>query len=247
MTKRKILIIQLRPEDEIANSEFNAILSKSGLSRDEVHRIRAEEESVADVDLTKYSALIVGGSPFDVSTPQDEKSDMQVRVEADLGVLLRRVVDMDYPYLGVCSGTGQMGYICGGVVDRKFPETVSAVDVALTEAGVSDKLLQGIPAKFRALVGHKEACSVLPAEAVLLASSEKCPVQMFKIGQNVYATQFHPEADADEFALRIDIYRHNGYFDPADAERIKKQLYQEKLEYPHLVLKNFVSLYADRA
>ena len=37
---------------------------------------------------------------------------------------------------------------------------------------------------------------MLPRHAVLLASSPTCPVQAFRIGSHVYATQFHPELDA---------------------------------------------------
>ena len=36
---------------------------------------------------------------------------------------------------------------------------------------------------------------MLPPTAVLLATSPRCPVQMFRVKQNLYATQFHPELD----------------------------------------------------
>jgi len=45
---------------------------------------------------------------------------------------------------------------------------------------------------------------------------------MFRIGENVYATQFHPEDDAEEFALRVDVYANHGYFEPHELEAIKK-------------------------
>ena len=51
--------------------------------------------------------------------------------------------------------------------------------------------------RFEAFVGHKEAVRDLPAHAVRLASSPACPVQAFRVGQHVYATQFHPELDID--------------------------------------------------
>ncbi len=50
-----------------------------------------------------------------------------------------------------------------------------------------------LPDRFEALAGHKEATERLPAEAVLLASSDGCPVQVYRVGRRVYATQFHPE------------------------------------------------------
>ena len=50
-----------------------------------------------------------------------------------------------------------------------------------------------LPERFEALVGHKEATERLPDDAVLLASSSGCPVQVYRVGRRVYATQFHPE------------------------------------------------------
>ena len=43
---------------------------------------------------------------------------------------------------------------------------------------------------------------------------------MFRIKENLYATQFHPELDAEGLVTRIDIYRHAGYFPPESAEEL---------------------------
>ena len=55
-----------------------------------------------------------------------------------------------------------------------------------------------------------------------LAASSTCPVQAFRVGRNVYATQFHPELDIEGLCLRIDVYRHSGYFAPEEADDIKE-------------------------
>jgi GMP synthase (glutamine-hydrolysing) len=105
------------------------------------------------------------------------------------------------------------------VVDRRYAEPVGSVSVTLTSEGQRDPLLGGLPATFDAFVGHKEALSRLPDHAVLLASSATCPVQAFRIGCHVYATQFHPELDAAGLCTRIDVYKHAGYFEPEQAYR----------------------------
>jgi GMP synthase (glutamine-hydrolysing) len=61
---------------------------------------------------------------------------------------------------------------------------------------------------------------VLPEGCVHLVAGEACPFQMIRYGENVYATQFHPEADGEVFALRIRIYRDKGYFAPEDADAL---------------------------
>ena len=58
---KPFLILQLRPETEASDSEFEAILRKGGLSTDAVHRVRLDQESLeADLDLDDYAGVIVG-------------------------------------------------------------------------------------------------------------------------------------------------------------------------------------------
>src|SRR5204862_8258894 len=92
--------------------------------------------------------------------------------------------------------------------------------------------------------GHKEAISKLPGHAVLLASSAACPVQAFRVGANVYATQFHPELDADGLCVRIDVYKHAGYFEPEQADEIRALAWRSDLSHPPAVLHQFVRRYA---
>ena len=70
-----------------------------------------------------------------------------------------------------------------------------------------------------------------------------CPVQMFRIGENVYATQFHPEGDAQEFILRIDTYQNHGYFEPHEADELKKKVLQKSTPYAQELLRRFVEKY----
>jgi GMP synthase (glutamine-hydrolysing) len=71
---------------------------------------------------------------------------------------------------------------------------------------------------------YKEACDTTPNGSTFLMTGSNCPVQMFRVGENVYATQFHPEGDAEEFILRINAYRNHGYFKPHEAEELKKAI-----------------------
>jgi len=104
-------------------------------------------------------------------------------------------------------------------------------------------LLQGFPDTFRAFVGHKEACDETPPGTILLASSAACPVHMFRLKTNMYATQFHPEADAEGFIVRIKIYKHYGYFRAEDAEKLIHKIKDEKTPFAHKILMRFVKRY----
>ena len=120
---------------------------------------------------------------------------------------------------------------------------MGGADILLTEEGREDPLLQGVPPRFRALLGHKEACDESPPRSVLLASSSECPVQMFRVGANVYATQFHPEGDAAGFKLRIDIYKDYGYFPAETADELAARLDGERTPHAQRILHNFVNRY----
>lgn len=242
---RPFLVIQLRPEDETADSELEAILRYGELDVTEVVRVRAEQTGLPDIDLDDYCAIIVGGSPFDVSTPAEEKSDIQKQVESGFNRLFEAVEARDFPFLGACSGNGLLGTYCGASISRQYGEPVGGTDITLTDAGRSDPLLKGLPDTIRVLCGHKEACDEVPPGTVLLASNEACPVQMFRLKNNIYATQFHPEGDAEGFGVRIDAYKHHGYFPADEAEKLKSAVAGETVQDSQKILKRFVERYRD--
>ena len=241
---KPVLILQLRPEDITADSEYACFLKYGQLKAEDTCRIRIENSGIpADIDLDDYSAIIVGGSPFDISTPESNKSDIQKKIEADFTDLLEQVVTRDFPFLGACSGNGLLGNYLGTAITTKYGEAVGCVTLEITEAGKEDKMLEGLPNQIDALLGHKEACDSTPKGATLLVTGNSCPVQMFRVGENVYATQFHPEGDAEEFILRIDTYANHGYFEPHEAEALKTEVCKKPTPYAQQILRRFVGYY----
>ncbi|MDP9998043.1 glutamine amidotransferase [Pseudarthrobacter sulfonivorans] len=241
---KPFLLLASRAEDAAAEDEYAAYLRYGGLAPEQLRRIRLEAAPVPDLDLSEYSGVIVGGSPFTSSDPADHKSATQHRVERELAALLDRIVDQDFPFLGACYGVGTLGTHQGAVIDRTFGEPLGGVEIELTDAGAADPVLRGMPRRFTAFTGHKEACTSLPPHAVLLASSQACPVQMFRIKENLYATQFHPELDVEGLVTRIDIYRHAGYFPPESAEDLMAAARRFAVTEPMTILKNFAARYA---
>ena len=143
---KPVLILQLRPEDEIADSEYSCLLRYGGLQPKDVHRIRIEQTGIpGSLNLDDYSAIIVGGSPFDISTPEDRKTPLQKKIEADFQRLLEQVVTRDFPFLGACSGNGLLGNFLGTKISGKYREPVGCISLTITAAGKQDKLLAGFP------------------------------------------------------------------------------------------------------
>lgn len=241
---KPFLLLATRPEDEAADNEYACFLRHTGLAPDELVRVRLEQAPMPPIDLDDYSGIFVGGSPFTGSVPRAHKSDTQLRVETELGRLLDVVVEADFPFFGACYGVGTLGRHQGGVVDGTYSETIGPIEVTLTAEGAADPVLEGLPERFEAYVGHKESCTMLPASAVLLASGEACPVQMFRVRRNLYGTQFHPEADAESMLTRVRIYRDAGYFDPDEQAVVEASVRSGNVGAVHRILANFVRLHA---
>lgn len=238
------LLLSIRAEDAAADDEYRAMMRFARLDESGLHRIRLTHKPLGAIDLDEWSGIILGGGPYNVSDDEDLKSATQQRVESELLPLLSRVVDHDFPFLGCCYGVGTLGSVVGATVDRTYAEPVGAVTVKLTPTGRDDPLFADLPDVFDAYGGHKEAATALPSHAVCLASSADCPVQAFRVGDNTYATQFHPELDVDGICTRIDVYKDYGYFAPESAQSLKLAAQQRKIEHPPTILRRFIQRYA---
>jgi GMP synthase (glutamine-hydrolysing) len=241
---KPFLLLATRADDAAADGEYEAFLRWGGLEERDLHRVRMEAGPLPEVDLDRYSGVIVGGGPYNSSDPQDTKSDTQKRVESEMRSLLDDAVARDFPFLAACYGIGTLGQHQGGIVDREYGEPIGAVPVSLTAAGLADPILAGLPETFQAFVGHKEACREAPPGSVLLASSPACPVQMFRVKTNLYATQFHPELDVPGIITRVRVYQHAGYFPPETMDDLIAQVSGAVVTEPPKVLTNFIATYA---
>ena len=241
---KPFVLLATRAEDVPADEEYALFLRYTGLDERDLVRVRLESAPMPRLDLDALSGIFVGGGPFNASDPDESKSAVQHRVEAEFDALLDEVVARDFPFLGACYGVGTLGVHQGAPIDRTYAEPISVVPVTLTDAAASDPILAGLPPTFNAFVGHKEAIRSLPASATLLGSSPTCPVQMFRVGANVYATQFHPELDVDALCLRIEVYKNHGYFEPSQAQSLKDMARRSVVSEPPRLLKTFVERYA---
>ncbi len=241
---RPFLLLATRSEDEAADGEYEAFLAAGGLESHELRRIRLEERPMPTIDLDEYSGVIIGGSPFNAGDDESAKSPVQRRVEGELSDLLDEVIRRDYPFLGACYGVGLLGVHQRGVVDHTYAEPVGRTTVTLTDEGSDDPLFSRLEPRFDAFVGHKEASTVLPVGAVLLATGERCPVQAFRVGTNVYATQFHPELTVEGIVTRIRVYRDHGYFPAETMDELIAEVRGASVEVPARLMAAFVERFA---
>ena len=56
------------------------------LEAENTHRLRIEKTGIPELCVDDYAAIIVGGSPFDISTPEDQKQPVQLKI-----IFLKRI------------------------------------------------------------------------------------------------------------------------------------------------------------
>ncbi len=239
---RPFLLLSIRAEPAAADEEYAAFARFLDLDPADLVRVHLGVEPLpiqAEADLGRWSGIVLGGGAFTFSDPQESKRKRQVRAETDLAALLDLVVAADFPFLGVCYGIGTLGSHQGGLVDRAYPEPVGAATIRLTADGLGDPLFAGLPPQFTAYGGHKEGLSTLPAGATLLATSAACPIQAFRVGKNVYATQFHPELDLAGLLTRIEVYTGHGYFEAHEVADLTARARTVEVSHPMGLCRNF--------
>lgn len=242
---KRFLILQLRPETDASDAEYASILNRSGLTPERTHRIRLDCQALPEgLDVTDYAGVIVGGGPGCVSDDPASKSQMDARIEGAIMGLMPQITARDHPFMGCCYGLGILAAHLGAPVSKdRYGEPVGPSRCHLTEDGARDPLTAGLEPEFDAFVGHKEAVQALPEGCVHLVASNPCPFQMIRWGQNVYATQFHPEADAKDFEQRIHIYKDHGYFRPEDAQPLIDRCHAAEVTQPGEILRRFAQRY----
>lgn len=145
-----------------------------------------EGESIPD--LLGYDALILSGGEY---SPEKFEAPF-FQAERDRVLL---AIEEGVPTLGVCLGHQLLAHWLGGKVERGQWE-VGWYEVTLTPAGLDDPLFGDMSPQFYAFLWHSDQITQLPAGASNLASSDLCPVQVFRYGDlPVWGVQFNLQFD----------------------------------------------------
>jgi len=161
--------------------------------REDGARLHAIEldEGEAIPDLEPFDLMVVMGGPQD-TWQEDEYPWMRTEKQA----IRKWVREMQRPYLGICLGHQLLADALGGRVGpAKIPE-VGVMTVSKTTAGEQDRVVRPLPDPLKVLQWHSAEVTELPPEATILAASDACQVQAFRVGDRAYGLQFHVEITA---------------------------------------------------
>ena len=236
------LLLQSRPEQAVADHEYQAFLDHGQLSEGQLVRVPMHEIQ-PDINLDDYAGVIMGGGPANFSTPDSQKPATQKAFEPWLFELLGRIISQDKPFLGTCLGLGALITYTGGSMQLAGGEQAGPVQASLTVDGMNDPLLRGLPQEFSVIVGHKEGALDAPEALTVLARSATC-IQMVRAGHNVYATQFHPELTPEGLRYRLEAYKDAGYCDPNEINSLVTAAADANAIHAVNILRAFTTRYA---
>ncbi len=235
-----LLYVCVRPQLGAAAAEYESFRTAMRLEPAELAQHDLVRQPLPDDVFEKYSGFLVGGSPFNVADPESTKTEVQRRLEADLERIAAHAAEASAAAaMFTCYGIGVVTRMLGGEVSRAFPEDTGPVMIELTGDGRSDPVLGALATRFTALTAHKEGTSALPPGAALLARNDACPVQAYRVGDRLYATQFHPEPTARAFTQRMAVYRDDGYFAAGDFDLIAGRVLAASITEPARLLRAF--------
>lgn len=193
-----ILLLQHRKNVVGREAERAAFREVCGVTDEHLRAIDVHVEVPTMALLDGVDAVVIGGSGYSVfeETPHQDAAKAVV-LEAD-----RRGI----PILGVCFGAQLLAKTFGGKVERDADNMeVGTYMMRRTDDGSIDALFADMPDKFAAQCAHQDRVTEVPPGSVILAKSDKCPVQAFAIpGRDIYAVQFHPEVTKTGFLERIE-------------------------------------------
>jgi GMP synthase (glutamine-hydrolysing) len=236
-----LLYVCVRPQSGAAEAEYRSFGEAMHAGAERLHAHDLVHEPLPEDVFDRFAGFVIGGSPFNVADPESTKTDVQRRLESDLEKIARQAATGQTSALFTCYGIGIVSRMLGAEVTRGYPEDTGPTTVELTEDGERDALFGGLAHRFQALTAHKEGTGEAPPGAVLLARGEACPVQAYRVGSTLYATQFHPEPTAAAFVDRMAVYRNDGYFEAERFDEVAARVRAASLTEPPRLLRAFAA------
>ncbi len=186
---RPILIIRNVPRENPGLIEI--LLKEHNLE----YQIIDFDNSTLIEAIENYSALIVLGGP-------DSANDLTPKMQNELA-LIRKAIQLQIPYLGICLGLQTLVKAMGGTVEKCQTNETGFRDpknkffkVKLTSKGRKDKIFKNLSDNLTVFQLHGETVKLTP-QMTLLATGDFCRNQIVKIGKTAYGIQSHFELTND--------------------------------------------------
>ena len=202
MVNLRFLLLQIRDAgDSIRVQEVGCFARAIGCEPEAVTPFDLLGGFPSRAQLEEYDAVLIGGSGNYSAAGESDWLDRTFEG-------MRGLVAQRKPTFASCWGFQAIARAMGGVCIHDPPHAeLGTLEFSLSEAAREDPLFGELSSPFLGLAGHEDHVIALPAEAVLLASTELVRNQAFRIADApIYGTQFHPELDLETFLERVREY-----------------------------------------
>jgi GMP synthase-like glutamine amidotransferase len=147
--------------------------------------------------LDDVSGVVLFGSSYNIEHANDQPFIGRLRA------MTLDALDRGTPYLGICFGAQMLAWSLGAEIRKAPVREIGYVPLRPLPAAADDQLLSHYADGDPVFQWHMDTFD-LPAEAEQLATGEEVAAQAFRIGDRIWATQFHLEIDRAEIDLWID-------------------------------------------
>ena len=145
----------------------------------------------------KEDLILIMGGPMSVREINKEKY-FWLKDEIEF---IKRAIENQISIIGVCLGAQLLAHTLVGKIEplkdifnkRNKPE-LGWYDISSIDKNSTEELSLRLKEPLKVLHWHGDRI-ILPCKAELLASSDRCSEQLFKVGDFIYGLQFHVETE----------------------------------------------------
>jgi len=180
-----VSILVIQPVNLAPPGEIIKALDSTG----ETYEIfRMEQNDRLPKEYSNYNGLIILGGTMGAN----DDAEFPFLTEAKKAIQI--FYKSNRPVLGVCLGAQLIASSFNKKVGKMPKPEFGITELEKTDGGKEDPLFNKLPDTFSFMEWHEDYFE-LPEEATLLASGTDCVNQAFRIKDNIYGFQFHPEVN----------------------------------------------------
>jgi GMP synthase-like glutamine amidotransferase len=175
-----------------------------------------------------FDGFLIGGSP---SSVHDEDAWIE-----RLFAVIRTAHAAGKPVAGACFGHQAIAKALGGMVGpNPGPFVLGTAETEVT----SPAPWMGPVARFRLAAAHGEQVTRLPPGAEVVGQTPGCPAACYRIGDRVFATQYHPEMTPSFLAALVEEFAPPFPAEVAEAARASLPLGTEGPRFAEWIARFF--------
>jgi GMP synthase (glutamine-hydrolysing) len=210
---KKILVLQHVASEPLG--ELDAVLRESALR---IRFVNFARQPGAQVDVTRYSGLVVLGGPMNVDQAHEYRHLLH-EIE-----VIRIALERKIPVLGICLGAQLLAAALGANVHPNAVREIGWYPLNISSKAAADPLFSHFGSDAQVFQWHAYTFTE-PVGSVHMGSTTSCANQAFCYGGFAYGLQFHLEVDAALIERWLTLSEHDHELEllggEAHAQRVR--------------------------